>query len=112
MARKKKARPFTPWEIAKPLLEKDYLEGRITDNMMPAQVRELRIEYKKVGNNFGSNLRRMQKSIREHRSRAFKDAKAFKNDKDAYTLAHDDPKCYGLFMMMIGRYLIKVWHHS
>lgn len=94
MGRKKKARPYTPWEIAKPLLEEDYLARRITDDMLPAQVRELRVEYQKVGKTFGSNLRRMQKAIRQHRSRAFIDAKAFASDKRMHTLACDDPKCW------------------
>ena len=91
---RKKARPYTKWEIAKPLLEKDYLERRITDAMLPAQVRLLRPEYEAVGNTFGTNLRRMQKSIRKHRSRAFKDAQAFVHDKSLYILSQDDPSCW------------------
>lgn len=93
MPRKKHA-PLTPWEIAKPLLEKDYLERRILDHMMPAEVKQMRDEYKKCGKSFGSNLRRMQKAIRAHRSRAFKDAVAYNHDKDIHVLARDDDTCW------------------
>ena len=48
MARTKKYRPLTPREVAKPLLEKDYLEGRITNDMPPREVRALRPEYEAV----------------------------------------------------------------
>ena len=47
MARKKHA-PLTPWEIAKPLLEKDYIDRKIQDWMMPAQVKQMRDEYTSV----------------------------------------------------------------
>ena len=45
----------TTWEIAKPLLEQDILAGEVTDDMMPAQVRKKRDEYKVCGSTFGSN---------------------------------------------------------
>ena len=87
MARKKKAR--TPWEKAKPLLEQDIIDNRVKDHMLPAEVREIRTEYKQCGKTFGSNYRRLQKGIRKDRSRAFLDAAAFVNDKAKYGLAAD-----------------------
>ena len=38
----------TPWEIAKPILEKEYLAGRITDQMKPGHVHKLREEFTAV----------------------------------------------------------------
>lgn len=44
MARKKKAPP-TPWEIAKHILMKYYLEGKITDAMKPSDVWAMQPEF-------------------------------------------------------------------
>ena len=91
---KKKYAPLTPWEIAKPLLEADVIARRIHDSMKPMQVKVMRDEYKACGKTFGSNLRRMQKSIRESRSTAFLNATAYKHDIEIYGLARDDEKCW------------------
>ena len=90
MVRKKYAAP-TPWEIAKPLLEKDILERRVTDDMMPRFAKLVRPEHGAVGSSWGSNYRRLQESVRKHRSRAFKDAAACSHDKEIYGLAKDCP---------------------
>ena len=55
---------LTAWEIAKPLLEQDYLAGDVTDDMPRGVVHSKRPEYKKVNiNNFGNNWLRMKRSI-------------------------------------------------
>ena len=91
---KKKYGPPTLWEIAKPLLEDDIVKGRVTDSMYPKDVRKLRKEYAKCGNTFGTNYRRLQKSVRGHKSRAFIDSAAYSHDMIMYGLALDDPECW------------------
>ena len=91
---RKKVGPLTPWEIAKPLLEQDVINRDVTDDMPPRQVKQMRDEYKNCGKSFGSNYRRLQKSIRQHKSRAFKDASAYNHDKQLKTLARYDPNCW------------------
>ena len=93
MARKKYS-PITPWEIAKPLLEEDIVARRVTEIMLPRDVRKLREEYQKCGATFGTNYRRLQKSVRGHRDRAFMDAAAYVHDSRTYGLAKDDPRCW------------------
>ena len=93
MGGKKAYRPPTPWEIAKPLLEKDYLENRATDDMAPRDVIKLRPEeYGAVKvEHFRSNWAAMKKRIREHKARALEDAEFLAHDVQLYTLAKDDP---------------------
>lgn len=89
MGRKKG--PPTPWEIAKPLLEMDYLSGEVTDEMFPRHVRELRTEYKNVPVvNFRTNFRAMKIRIGEHKNRSMRDFAAYLHDMEFYTLAVDD----------------------
>ena len=72
---------LTPWEIAKPILEKLYLDGEITDDMARGSVWRLRQEFMACNiNNFGNNWNRMKKSIGGLKKRA--------ND-DMIALAHD-----------------------
>ena len=73
------------------MIEEDYLARVISDDMMPRHVRMLRQEYQDCGKTFGSNMWRLQKSIRSKRSEAYLDAAAFKHDKDLYGIAQDDP---------------------
>ena len=94
-------KPPTAWEVAKPILEKDYLEGRITDTMKRSQVHKMRPEYEKVNiNNFGNNQNRLKKTIREFKSNATRDAQltnvqglGFRSVPLGYQLAVD-PKGY------------------
>ena len=63
IAKKKKA---TPWEIAKPLLEEDYLANQITDTMKPKDIVKLQSEYMDVKYcsfvcNFGNQKHVIQK---------------------------------------------------
>ena len=68
---KKKTGPPTPWEIAKPLLERDYLDGTFSYSDPPRVVVLLRDEYQAVKYaNFSSNLLAMKKRISEHKNRA------------------------------------------
>ena len=78
-------KPPTVWEIAKPLLEKDYLEGRVTDDMKRAFVHQLRDEFKVVPiNRFGANWLRMKKTIGSMRQHATRDAVALEHDRQLY----------------------------
>ena len=91
MAGKKNKSP-TPWEIAKPLLEQDYLEGRATADMQPREVIKLRDEYKKVKvENFRSNWKALKERIQAHKTRATEDADDLLHDMQLYTLARDLP---------------------
>ena len=91
MARKKAAQP-TPWELAKPILEKDYLEGTITNLMKPKDVWSMRSEFGKVKyENFRSNFSRMKKTIKAHKERANNDEAGYLHDVMIYTLAKEIP---------------------
>jgi hypothetical protein len=81
------------WAIAKPILEKDYLEGRATDNMLPREVMALRPEiYGKVKvNNFGANWRAMKERIGKDRKRSEEDEVMYFHDMTIHTLAADLP---------------------
>ena len=80
----------TPWEIAKPILTKDYEEGRITDTMKPKQVYEMKAEFKEVKyENFRNNFSRLKRSIREYKHRSDVDVAGFLHDTSIYTLAKD-----------------------
>ena len=73
-------KPPTEWETAKPLLEKDHLEGRVTDDMKRAFVHQLRDEFKVVPiNRFGANWLRMKKTIGSMRQHATRDAVALEH---------------------------------
>ena len=81
--------PPTPWEIAKPFLEKDILEGRIKDHMFPREVKLLRIQYENCGKGFGSNYRRLQKTMGGNEKRGRDDLNSYLHDISIKTLAKD-----------------------
>jgi len=67
----KKPKPPTHWEIAKPLLLKDYLAGDITDAMEPSYVWKLRSAFWNTEyNSFRDNFAAMERSIKKHKERA------------------------------------------
>lgn len=75
----------TKWEIAKPILRKDYLEGLVTTEMKRAEVHRMRPEYKAVPiDNFGTNWNKMKLSFLEFRVRARRDEQAFANDRQKH----------------------------
>ena len=87
MARNKSA---TPWEIAKPILKADYLEGRVTDSMKPKEVWEMKAEFKAVTyRNFRTNFSNLKKSIKDHKNRSDIDEAGFLHDMSIYKLAKD-----------------------
>eukprot|EP00980_Cylindrotheca_fusiformis_P020426 scaffold7476_cov68-Cylindrotheca_fusiformis.AAC.3 len=89
MARTKGKAP-SAWDIAKPLLEKDYLEGVVTDDMLPRDVIQLREEYKAVKiQNFRSNWNAMKKRIAAHKERANVDESIYLHDVSIYKLSRD-----------------------
>ena len=81
------------WMIAKPILEKHYLEGRTTDDMRPREVIALRPEiYGKVkATNFGSNWCAMKARIGRDRKRSEEDEVMYFHDMTIHTLAADLP---------------------
>ena len=92
MAKKKK---LSAWDIAKPLLEKDYLDGAINDEMPPRVVVTLRDEYKNIPiNNFRSNFLEMKKRIWKHKGRQVRDSIAFVHDTSLYYLASEVDDCW------------------
>eukprot|EP00957_Ditylum_brightwellii_P202644 15331064-Ditylum_brightwellii.AAC.1 len=85
---KTKKKPPTAWDIAKPLLEKDFLEGYARANMKPSEVRALCTEYQNVkAANFSNNWRAMKKRIADHKNRAREDASLYQHDIALYKLA-------------------------
>jgi hypothetical protein len=65
---------------AKKFLKQDILDGKVVDSMMPKEVLAMRPEYEPYRKNFGTNLRGLQKMIRENQAKA---------DSDSAALAHD-----------------------
>jgi hypothetical protein len=79
-----------PWDIAKPILRKQYIEGKITDEMKPKEVWAMQPEFMEVKyENFRSNFARLKKSIKEHKTRADDDEAGYLHDMEIYTLAKD-----------------------
>lgn len=83
----------TAWEIAKELLEKDYLAGELTDAMTTDEVIASRPTiYNKVPRtNFVSNWRLLKIRIKGHKERAKKDDERYEHDMEIYMLAKDYP---------------------
>ena len=80
----------TPWDIAKPVLKKDYQAGRVTDLMKPSEVWNMRDEFKAVEyKNFRTNFATMKRRIREHNDRSSADEAGFRHDMTIYKLAKD-----------------------
>ena len=76
-----KTKKQSPWDIAKPFLERDILEGKVTSIMFPRQVKALRQEYQAVGDGFGQNYRNLQKKIVGLKNRASADNQALQHDR-------------------------------
>jgi hypothetical protein len=92
MARKKSNKPQTPWEIAKPLLQKHYLAGDITDDMPPFDVWVMQPEFVDVKyENFRNNFASMKRTIKKHKERATRDEAGYLHDVAIYPLAKDTP---------------------
>ena len=85
-----KSSSMTAWDIAKPLLEDDYLKEIARDDMPPRDVRALRPEYAAVpAANFNANWRALKIRINAHKDRAEEDEARFLHDITIYTLAKD-----------------------
>ena len=83
----------TKWEIAKPILEKMYLMGEITDSMRRGVVHKLRPEFEAVPiNNFGNNWNRLKATVRELRRRAIIDDCSLFHDRILHPIDTTDPK--------------------
>lgn len=83
----------TSWEIAKPLLEEDYISGKATAAMTVDQVINLRkaIYGKVPRTNFASNWRALKIRVDGDKDRAKKDRERYDNDTGSYLLAKDLP---------------------
>ena len=85
-----KKKPPTPWEIAKPILRKLYLEGTITDSMKPQDVYAMQPEFVDVEYpNFRNNFANMKRTIRQNKERADIDEAGFLHDTAIYPMAKD-----------------------
>ena len=98
MARKKQPKPPTPWEIAKPILKKYYIDGTITDSMKPSVVYQMREEFTNVVpySNFRNNYRTLKMGIKNHIQRADIDQTGFLHDVAIYSLAKDTDGYFGM----------------
>lgn len=83
----------TAWEVAKPLLEEDYLGNRATADMLLDQVIGLRpgIYDKVPRKNFYTNWKNLKENIEANKARARKDQERYNHDIAIYTLAKDLP---------------------
>jgi hypothetical protein len=73
------------WDIARPILENDYLKGRVTDDMKRGKVHKMRPEYTAVPiNNFGTNFNLMKERYRAFKARANIEHRAFQKDRKLY----------------------------
>ena len=80
----------TKWEIAKPILEKAYLDGEVTDDMKRSVVWGMKPEFKAVPiNNFGTNWNLMKKNISSLKRRAAEDAADLKHDRDIFPIQEE-----------------------
>lgn len=86
----------TAWDIAKPLLEDDFLNGIARDDMWPRDVRAMRPEYEAVPvSNFNANWRALKTRITAHQERAEEDEARFLHDTlTIYTLAKKTDGCW------------------
>lgn len=84
---------ISSWDIAKVLLEKDYLAGKATDTMTVDQVIALRpLIYGKVPrSNFMTNWKALKIRVTGHIERAKRDDERYEHDMETYMLAKDLP---------------------
>jgi hypothetical protein len=81
-----KKNTLTKWQnsYAKKLVHQDILDGKVVVSMMPKEVLAMRPEYEPYGKNFGTNLRNLQKAIRENQAKADSDSAALAHDRRVY----------------------------
>ena len=83
-------KPPTAWEIAKPILQRHYLDGTVTDAMKPKDVWQMQPEFSAVRyENFRNNFARLKRTTKEHKDRADLDEAWFRHDTAIYALAKD-----------------------
>ena len=81
----KKNKTPTPWEIAKPILEQDYLSGFVTEKMARGKLHKMRPEYEAVPiNSFGNNWLRMKETYRNLKARTSIEQRALEHDRSIY----------------------------
>jgi hypothetical protein len=87
MPKNSQPKPETPWKDsrAKKKLTKDILSGKVPPEWKPKQVFAMRPDlYKDYEKNFGSNLRRLQKCLKDQQDRADEDDAAVRHDLGLY----------------------------
>jgi hypothetical protein len=97
MPAKNQEKPETPWQDskAKKKLMKDILSGKVPPEWKPMRVFAMRPElYKPYKKNFGSNLRRLQKSLKDQQDRANEDDAAVRHDLGLYPQSAMDERGY------------------
>jgi hypothetical protein len=95
MPASKDNKPKVKWQDsrAKAKLTKDILSGKIPSGWKPKQVFAMRPElYKEYEKNFGSNLRRLQKSLKDQQDRADEDDAAVQHDLELFPRSKQDPR--------------------
>jgi hypothetical protein len=92
MARKRKS--LTPWKIAKPLLQKDILAGRIPRNMPPREVIILRPKYGRVDyKNCVTILGNLQNGLKASGNTANVNKLALAHNRRLHPIKMEDPTC-------------------
>ena len=82
---------LTAWEIAKPILEREFLAGNIKADWPRGRVHKFCDEFEAVPiNNFGNNWNRMKASIGRLQSDADRDAAAFCHDMLLHPIDYTD----------------------
>jgi hypothetical protein len=97
MPSKKQDKTEVPWQEsrAKKKLTKDILGGKVPPEWKPMKVFAMRADlYKPYKKNFGSNLRRLQKSLKDQQDRADVDDAAVQHDLELFPQLKDDPRGY------------------
>jgi hypothetical protein len=97
MPASQKDKPAVKWQDsrAKAKLTKDILSGKVAPEWKPKRVFAMRPElYKEYEKNFGSNLRRLQKTIKDQQDRADEDEAAIHHDLALFPRSKHDPRGY------------------
>jgi hypothetical protein len=87
--KQKEKKKTNAWQIAKPILHKYYVTGKITDDMSMDQIHAMD-EFKQVDKGrLKDNFNRLKKRIKKDQGRADDDLAGYLNDMTIHTLAKD-----------------------
>lgn len=92
---KKTTKKPKPWDIAKPILRKFYINGIITKDMKPSEVVTIRDEFKAVPyKSFVTNFRTLKISVNLDKERSERDLALLTSALWTQTLAKNTPGCW------------------